>query len=266
MSKIKIEDEKILKMIELYQQGNSSYKIAKILAVGATTVKRHLKNRNILKEKIFYSFNEHYFNTIDSNEKSYWLGFLAADGCVEDRPKRTMRITIGLHPKDNEHILKFKQSINASNPVKLYKDSSRIELHSNTMAADLKKYGIIPRKSLILKFPTNIEEKFIPSFIHGYFDGDGWVHIRKNSNLLNIGFIGTRSIITGIKIFLERILNKELPKIISEKKNNKNTAILCLGSQKDIQNVYNLFYSQNTSFLQRKKDKFDSIYKLNEIY
>ena len=27
-----------------------------------------------------YSFNEHYFDNIDCQEKAYWLGFFAADG------------------------------------------------------------------------------------------------------------------------------------------------------------------------------------------
>ena len=29
-----------------------------------------------------YEFNEHYFDDIDSNEKAYFLGFIAADGGV----------------------------------------------------------------------------------------------------------------------------------------------------------------------------------------
>ena len=28
------------------------------------------------------SFNENYFETIDCEYKTYWLGFLMADGCI----------------------------------------------------------------------------------------------------------------------------------------------------------------------------------------
>ena len=30
-----------------------------------------------------YNYNEKYFETIDSEHKAYWLGFLYADGYVE---------------------------------------------------------------------------------------------------------------------------------------------------------------------------------------
>ena len=30
-----------------------------------------------------YSLDEHYFDVIDTPEKAYWLGFIGADGCVQ---------------------------------------------------------------------------------------------------------------------------------------------------------------------------------------
>lgn len=65
-----------------------------------------------------YTFNEHYFDVIDSQDKAYWLGFFAADGYNHVSKGY---IELRLHNQDREILEKFKVSINASNPIGLYK-------------------------------------------------------------------------------------------------------------------------------------------------
>jgi len=52
--------------------------------------------------------NKRFFETIDTKQKAYWLGFIAADGYVNSK-----RLTIKLSPKDQERIDLFIQHINA---------------------------------------------------------------------------------------------------------------------------------------------------------
>ena len=54
--------------------------------------------------------NENIFQQIDSNNKAYWLGFLAADGSVKGN-----ELSIGLSSKDRGHLAKFLTFI-GSNP------------------------------------------------------------------------------------------------------------------------------------------------------
>lgn len=111
-----------------------------------------------------------YFHDIDSTEKAYILGLLAADGCVGDDD----RVTLGLQARD-EHLVRFVRDriapqhlINTSRNQRGYASFS---VMSRSMAGDLSRWGIVPRKSRILKWPSLGE--FQRPYLLGYFDGDG---------------------------------------------------------------------------------------------
>jgi intein/homing endonuclease len=158
-------------------------------------------------------FNESFFETIDSEEKAYWLGFIAADGCiliVNKNSNPSYRLSIGLSEKDLNHLEKFKKSIELNH--KLYKRENKynykdqlsikisyhIRIHSKKMFNDLLDKGITPRKSLTLKPPLNVPEDLIRHWIRGYFDGDGSVGIRKNIDTLSIQLSGTKEVLEFI--------------------------------------------------------------------
>lgn len=68
---------------------------------------------NLKKYTAYYAF----FKEIDTEEKAYWLGFIAADGFITTRDN-TVGITLGR--KDKNHLFKFTKSISATNPVNDY--------------------------------------------------------------------------------------------------------------------------------------------------
>lgn len=53
------------------------------------------------------------FKIIDSAEKAYWLGFIAADGCVYVRETNST-IRIQLNAIDKKHLEKFKKFMNSN--------------------------------------------------------------------------------------------------------------------------------------------------------
>lgn len=85
--KIIFSEEQIEKIIKMYNDGISMVKIAEQFNCSNKTIGRLLKKENIESRgnrKIF--FNEEIFNNIDNAEKAYWIGFITADGYVnEDR-------------------------------------------------------------------------------------------------------------------------------------------------------------------------------------
>ena len=56
----------------------------------------------------------HNFETIDTEEKAYWLGFLYADGSVSSNEDK---IELGLAEQDMHHIEKFRDFIGINNKI-----------------------------------------------------------------------------------------------------------------------------------------------------
>jgi intein-encoded DNA endonuclease-like protein len=159
-------------------------------------------NQNFDKERI-----SNIFQIINTEEKAYWLGFLYADGYVNEKEHR-----IELTLKDKEHVEKFKKFVNAHNKIYIKTTMGhlyyRICLRDKIMTADLVKHGCFQNKSLLLTFPSlkHVPQHLQRHFIRGYFDGDGCISPLINNKIVII--------ILGTKSFLNKIC-----KIINIKKN-----------------------------------------------
>lgn len=102
----------------------------------------------------------------------------------------------------------------------------------------------------------NIDEKYINSFIRGYFDGDGCITI-KNDNSIVV------SICCNSKLFLENLQeklqnNNIFSRILTEKRKHNNLYVLYLKGRKNQLNFKNYIYN-NYMRLKRKYDKFMKI-------
>lgn len=218
-----------------------------------------------------YYYNKDFFETIDTEEKAYWLGFLYADGCIVEQYKnnrlKSMHLEIGLCKKDENHLHKFLNSIESNVEIKyktnklngkLY-ESCRVAICCTKMCRDLIDKGCTPRKSLTLKFPNVdiVNANLIKHFIRGYFDGDGCISIRKNGTL-ELNFVGTLDMLDRISNVLlsEKIIFKTPYKIQSG-----NAFQIFIYGADAIERFYKYLYKDAIIFLDRKKDKFVEFYK-----
>lgn len=216
MRKIQLDESKL---VEMYENGDSTIKIAKVFNCATATINTRLKKLGVKMKsnkeyRTKYSFDHNFFETIDTEEKAYWLGFMYADGNVR---KHRNQSVIQIKVNDQEIIEKFIKSINGDMSVSYYtnqigKTISAIHLTSDKMFDDLIKQGCIPNKSLVLTFPNKhqVPENLINHFIRGYFDGDGSISygirerysVRKKQNIKSIRamaqFIGTKEMLTVI--------------------------------------------------------------------
>jgi hypothetical protein len=113
-----------------------------------------------------------YFNTIDTDEKAYWLGFIAADGTVVSN-SRQYSIVLDLQPRDMHWLERFRDTIAPGAKITSHGSrSSSVSIGSQEMVRDVMALGIGPRKSNTLEWPSIPEALVIP-FLLGYFDGDG---------------------------------------------------------------------------------------------
>lgn len=195
-------------------------------------------------------FDEHVFDSIDTEEKAYWLGFIFADGYISSHnsDKNKYRFEISLSEKDKDHLYKFNSFMkyNGDN-VKFGKvnlngkqySKVRWSIGNKHLWETLNSLGCIPNKSLTLKFPNKEifkEPWLIIPFIRGYFDGDGCItNVHPELNVgpcINASLLGTKDMLTPIKdLFFDNLL-----------RNASNT--------NDITKIYNLTAKQTITFLE----------------
>ena len=193
-----------------------------------------------------------YFDKINTEEKAYWLGFLYADGSISSKEDK---IELGLAEKDLHHIEKFKQSLQLSNKI-CYRASTksyRISFRSQSCKQDLINKGCIPKKSLILNFPTEEQVPFylLKHFIRGYFDGDGW--FTNTPDCFQVGIIGTQDFIQGFLNTVENI--NKTNKIFSVHRENGAKRYI-FGAYNDVLNFLNWIYKDSTIYLDRKYEAY----------
>ena len=88
-----------------------NYKTYRTYAIRLNCFKTNQSGKGMDKKSIHkpgYEFNEHYFDDIDSNEKAYFLGFIAADGGVE---RQKGPLSFSLQKRDKEILIKFCECI-----------------------------------------------------------------------------------------------------------------------------------------------------------
>lgn len=217
-------------------------------------------------------FNENYFEIIDNEEKAYWLGFIAADGCISKASEyNSYRLSINISDIDKSHLELFQKCIDASDvEIKTYKNisgysskdgtlTSRIVLNSYKMCTDLMKYNIHERKSYDIRFPK-IRDDLKPHFIRGYFDGDGCycVYYSKdiNKNRVSFELVGASyEFMLDVQKYLK--INGIQTNIYQRKSNNSYRLMTC--SKIQILKLIDFLYHDNSICLDRKLKKINEI-------
>lgn len=249
-------------IVRLYDEGLSGVKIAEKLNIKTYQVyyileKTKTKRRSNKVNSRIYTADYSYFEEIDTQEKAYWLGFIAADGyLVSDRNQ----VGITLSTLDKSHLEKFKLAISSDYPINDYvhdttykKDTaySRIVITSEKMKSDLISHGILENKTLDLDFPK-LSKDLEMHFIRGYFDGDGSISkTLSRSKLLNEYQIK----ITGTKALLQGILNSfKIPnaKLFERYYDGKDNYYTSIAGNVQVERLLDVMYKDSIIHLDRK--------------
>lgn len=136
---------------------------------------------------IRYRCNASYFDSLTTDAQAYWLGFIAADGCIIGNA-----VIVRLAMKDAHHLEQLRVAMDCDRPISTHSYRyafASFEARAPQLVAALSHYGIVPRKSLTLKFPM-LPEALTGAFVRGYFDGDGTIGWYKNT--VNPSYKGVR--------------------------------------------------------------------------
>lgn len=175
-----------------------------------------------------------YFKVIDSDEKAYWLGFIAADGCVYIG-SRQHTLSLQLQRRDRHWLERLRDIIapGAKLTDNAGPNSTSLSIGSQELVHDLIIHGITPRKSLTLEWPK-IPEPFEIPFLLGYFDGDGSLIQRpgRKQGQYQWHLLGTLPFLTRARACLLAHTGIELkPPIRANKKASHHLYLLYAASQ-----------------------------------
>lgn len=210
-----------------------------------------------------YTKNESVFENIDTEEKSYWLGFFSADGYVSDDG----RVSLKLSTKDIDHLEKYKRFMEYTGPTEHlisrlgisirkfgkqeFYETACVRIQSKKITHDLSKHGVFPRKSLSLTFPVTVPNDLIFHYLRGYVDGDGCWSNDNNK------YCTTSLTICGTKYYLEKIeeIIYNSCNIRGRFRQPSKIHTLTYGGNNHIRTISYLLYKNSTLFLQRKFNK-----------
>ena len=247
------------KALELYKNGMSLTKIQKEIGINRNKLAREFKKLGItiVQNGQKYNYDRNVFKTIDTEEKAYWLGFLYADGYVNDRS-----IELTLQELDYDHLVKFRKFIGDESIQISYKESVkayRIYIGCKEIAHDLINLGCVQAKSYVLEFPTleQVPEYLIHHFMRGYFDGDG--SITNNHNQLSFQVLGTNNFLDNYEKYLLENIDREKPnKRYHDKRHSDDTYFIGYYGNKQVKKIFDYLYKDATIYMERKFNKFNN--------
>lgn len=206
-------------LITLYQSGLSTEETAKVAGFSHRKIaERVLKRRGIPTRPKGYPIDQSFFDTIDTRQKAYWLGWMLSDG-TNASSKGVIRID--LQARDKAVLEKLRGYIGYGGPIYTHKGSKRGHSPQNTyctlaftnrrLSNALLKHGCTSRKTYSLEFPTTVPPHLMRDFVRGFVDGDGSFNYLNPRKGFIFSVLGTPSFIEGLRDELHRHLGFYAP-------------------------------------------------------
>lgn len=150
-----------------------------------------------------------------SEERSYWAGFLMADGSVMTDPldRRSARIEVHLAARDAEHLELLRKFVGSTAPIRLGRgfasdrkahDYAVLSLSSTPIARALARFGVVPRKTKRTKVRLLSRDR---DFWRGVIDGDGSMGFWINDGVRvpTISLVGSMTLLQQFLNFVKTI-------------------------------------------------------------
>ena len=177
----------------------SEYDVSEILRKHDTTIREHGRRGTI---------NSYYFETIDTPEKAFLLGFIMADGSIR---RDSYQLTISQKESESWWLLNMIREF-------IQPDAKSLTVSDSQISTDLRSKGIIPNKTYESTSDTvdllwnSVPAEYKPDFLRGLLDGDGsirWFYQKPTSKTqsCHIQFTGNRYLMEKIRDFLSAELD-----------------------------------------------------------
>jgi len=201
-------------MVAAYVGGMSKRDAATTHGASHTGLLRVLKERGVVRRKandrIYHAtVDETTFAEIDTEEKAYWLGFIAADGYVLSNGRV---VGVSLAAQDRCHVEAFAAFLKWTGAIRDRRTgfskghSVTVDVSSPKLAADLARHGIHPRKTWTV-LPWSGPVELMRHYWRGCFDGDGGLYW-PDGKYARAHFCGTEAMVKGFAGFVGSAVGK----------------------------------------------------------
>ena len=107
-----------------------------------------------------YNVNEKYFKKVLNYKTAYILGFIFADGSVQDRSG----LSICIHKRDIEILEFIKKELKSNHLIKTFNENYvRLSINRKAIISDLRKLGVSSNKNNNIDLP-HIKKVLMPYF------------------------------------------------------------------------------------------------------
>lgn len=275
MGRIKLSEEtkqEILKISYRY----TSAKLAKMYNCSRSTILKIWMDNDYKKgTSNTYYVNQEYFKDINTENKAYVLGFLASDGTLYKRERKSGLIQIKLQESDEQILRDILADMDSDYPVKKVKNGRfrqvLFSITSQNLYEQLLNIGLCPDKTWKLNLKSvisHIPKEFYIDFIRGYFDGDGCI-TKMNNNIISkvtISFCCPYKFGLELQDLLRSIY--EIESIVNIDKHRKYTNEFCNVYIHGTTNKYKLLklmYYDGALCLERKYNRAKQTIKAIEL-
>ncbi len=247
----------------IYNNGKSTDYIASLYGISGESLRRWMHIWGMQLRHTKYTFDEHYFDIIDNQDKAYILGLLYSDGYhnVNDNT-----ITITLQAEDKHILESINSLLNSDRQLRFINNSAKnfnwsdcyqLSFTSPYTSKVLETYGLVGAKSLILEFPEWLNKDLYQHFIRGFFDGDG--SISKSRYKYNMSIISTESFCSKIQEIILDELGVESHMYISSSLDKPTRTLMV--TKKHLNKIFfDWLYKDANLYLKRKYDVYKSKY------
>lgn len=198
-------DGSVQLILDLYASGHSTRSIGAKLKISKSTVNGVLVRNGIEVRKAEGCKNPTFFQSVSSQEKAYWLGFISADGCIVATPRHPEgdHLAVSLNIRDRGHLAKLRDALGANASVRTGIQSgfgkqtgfATLAVGSRELTDDLVRLGVTPRKSTTMQ-PWEGPAHLMRHYWRGMVDGDGSL-ARKGENLYTVFLCGSEACVRG---------------------------------------------------------------------
>lgn len=242
------------KVQELRNQGFSLEYISDFFKVSDASIGNFMRKHNLERRVARHNIDDNYFETIDSEFKSYILGFILGDGCVDSERNK---ITISLQDRDSDILQKIKTELKFSGEIKFkkrtresWKDQKYLSFSSKKIKEDLLKLGVGPRKSLTCDIPNiAFSDELFRHFLRGLSDADGTISLTKS------GFVWGLCSSEKVNLYITDYLKNKLD-IKSYTRFSKNCYYMNVSKKNNVLKILNWMYKDSNIYLNRKYNKY----------